>query len=165
MNTGHDIRINRLFKQKHSVIVPFDHGSYSGVVPGLEDPLRLMERIARTRADGVLVTPGVLRTIAPELGGIGVVLRIDGGFTSYATVPTDYRPMLEPEDAVRFGADAAIVFTFIGTPEEAVSVQRLGVTTAARAQLGTPRCVGGSRSRVAEQSFRLEDVRFAGTGV
>jgi DhnA family fructose-bisphosphate aldolase class Ia len=138
MNTGHDIRINRLFKQKHSVIVPFDHGSYSGVVSGLEDPLRLMERIARTRADGVLVTPGVLGTIAPELGGKGIILRIDGGFTSYATVPTDYRTMLEPSETVRLGADAAIVFTFVGTPLEAASIQRLGATAAQAHVWGLP---------------------------
>lgn len=138
MNTGHDIRFNRLWKRKRAVIVPFDHGSYAGVVSGLEDPLRLMERIARTRADGVLVTPGVLRTIAPALGGIGVVLRIDGGFTSYATAPTDYQSMLEPEDALQLGADAAIVFTFVGTPEEAASLQRLGRTATRAHAWGLP---------------------------
>jgi len=138
MTTGHDIRFNRLWKRKRAVIVPFDHGSYSGVVTGLEDPLRLMERIARTMADAVLVTPGVLRTIAPALGGTGVVLRIDGGFTSYAAAPTDYRTMLEPDEAVRLGADAAIVFTFVGTPDEAASLQRLGRTAVQARAWGLP---------------------------
>ena len=138
MNTGQEIRFNRIWRRKRALIVPFDHGAYAGVVKGLEDPLRLTERIARTGADAVLVSPGTLRTIAPALNGMGVVLRIDGGFTSYAAAPTDYRTLLDPEDAVRLGADAAIVFTFVGTPDEAASIQRLGTTAARAQQWGLP---------------------------
>jgi len=138
MNTGKEIRLTRIWKHPRAVIVPFDHGSYSGVVPGLEDPRTLTERIARTNADAVLVTPGVLRNIIPALGGLGIILRIDGGFTSYATVPTDYLPMMDPDAAVAMGADAAIVFTFIGTPNESASLQRLGQTATAAERCGLP---------------------------
>lgn len=138
MNTGKEIRLKRIWKHRRTVIIPFDHGSYSGVVPGLEDPRTLTERIARTNADAVLVTPGVLRNITPALGSLGIILRIDGGFTSYATTATDYLPILEPDEAVALGADAAIVFTFVGTPDESVSLQRLGRTAAAAGICGLP---------------------------
>jgi DhnA family fructose-bisphosphate aldolase class Ia len=130
LHPGRSIRLQRIWKHPRAVIIPYDHGAYSGVVPGLEDPLRLTERIAKSNADAVLVTPGVLRMIAPALGPLGVVLRIDGGPTAYATAPADFRSMLGPEDALRLGADAMIVFTFVGIPDEASSLQRLGRTAA-----------------------------------
>ncbi|HUI10494.1 MAG TPA: fructose-bisphosphate aldolase [Bacteroidota bacterium] len=127
---GHTIRLQRIWKHEKAVIIPYDHGAYSGVVEGLEDPRRLTERIAATAADAVLVAPGVLRAIAPALGSLGVVLRMDGGFTSFAAVPSDYQTLAAAEDAVRLGADAGIIFTFIGVPDEAASLQRLGRTAA-----------------------------------
>jgi len=138
VNSGHTLRIGRIWKHPRAVIIPYDHGTYSGVVEGLEDPLRLTERIARSRADAVLVTPGVLRIIAPAAGNLGIVLRIDGAYTSYATAPTDFLSMLTPEDALRLGADAVIVFTFIGIPDEAPSLQRLGRTSADAGVWGIP---------------------------
>jgi DhnA family fructose-bisphosphate aldolase class Ia len=138
IHPGRTIRVQRIWKHRRAVIIPYDHGAYSGVVPGLEDPLHLTERIARSHADAVLVTPGVLRTIAPALGNLGVVLRIDGAHTSFATAPTDFLSMLSPEDGVRLGADAVIVFTFIGIPDEASSLQRLGRTAAEAELWGMP---------------------------
>jgi DhnA family fructose-bisphosphate aldolase class Ia len=136
--SGRTIRLQRIWKHPGAVIIPYDHGAYSGVVPGLEDPLRLTERIARTGADAVLVTPGVLRLVAPALGSLGVVLRIDGAHTAFATAPTDFLSMLSPEDALRLGADAVIVFTFIGIPDEPSSLQRLGRTAADAELWGMP---------------------------
>jgi len=138
LHPGRAIRLQRIWKHGRAVIIPYDHGAYSGVVPGLEDPLRLTERIARSNADAVLVTPGILRTVAPALGGLGVILRIDGGHTAYATAPTDFLSMLSPEDALRLGADAVIVFTFIGIPDEPSSLQRLGRTAADADLWGMP---------------------------
>jgi len=128
--SGRVIRLQRIWKHRRAVIIPYDHGEYSGVVAGLEDPLNLTERISRTNADAVLVTPGVLRIVAPALGRLGVVLRIDGAYTAYATRPTDYRTLVSPDEALRLGADAVIVFTFIGIPDEASSLERLGRTAA-----------------------------------
>jgi class I fructose-bisphosphate aldolase len=138
MNTGKKVRLGRLWKHERSVIIPFDHGCYSGVVSGLEHPLELTERIARTKADAILVSPGVLRAVAPALGELGVVLRIDGGLTAFATNGTDYRTMLGADDALKMGADAIIVFTFIGTPEEGPSLERLGRAAASAEAWGIP---------------------------
>jgi len=127
---GRTIRLQRIWKHERAVIIPYDHGTYSGVVKGLEDPLRLTERIAGTRADAILVAPGILRTVAHSVGSLGVVLRMDGAHTAFASVPSDYQPLATAEDAVRLGADAGIVFTFIGIPDEPASLQRLGRTAA-----------------------------------
>jgi DhnA family fructose-bisphosphate aldolase class Ia len=126
MQTGKEIRLRRIWKHRKAVIIPFDHGLYSGPVRGIEDPQVLTQRICATDADAILVAPGVLRSVAPFLGQLGVIVRMDGGFTRYAPAPSDYRPLVSVENAVRLGADAGIVFTFVGTDDEGISMQRLG---------------------------------------
>ena len=138
METGKQLRSRRIWKHERTVIIPFDHGQYGGVPAGLEDPRRLTERIAATKADAVLVTPGVLRTIAPVLGDLGVILRMDGAFTKYTPVPGDYEPVCSAAEAVALGVDAGIVFTFVGTAFDAKSLQRLGTTVGEASSVGLP---------------------------
>jgi class I fructose-bisphosphate aldolase len=128
VQTGKQIRLRRLWKHRRAVFIPYDHGAYSGGVPGLEDPRRLTERIARTAADGILVTPGTLKQIASAVGDLAVILRLDGGVTKFSPELADYAEMAPVAEAARLGADAAIVFTFIGTPDERDSLKRLGAT-------------------------------------
>jgi DhnA family fructose-bisphosphate aldolase class Ia len=130
MNTGKQIRIHRFWKHERSLIIPFDHALHSGVVKGLEHPERLAEIVAASPADGILVTPGVLKKIAPIVKHLGVMLRIDGAFTTYTPEPGDYNSLYSVQDAVHLGADAVIVMTFVGTNYEQYSLTRLGQTAA-----------------------------------
>lgn len=138
MHPGKQLRLRRIWKHKRAVIIPFDHGQYGGVPSGLEDPRALTEQISATGADAVLVTPGVLRNIVPHLGNLGVILRLDGGFTKYTPVAGDYEPISTVEQAVQFGADAGIIFTFVGTEFDAVSLRRLGYTAEKANHWGLP---------------------------
>src|SRR5512140_2872639 len=138
MHPGKQVRLQKLWKHKRAVLIPFDHANYSGPVPGIEDTLRLTERIASTAADGILITPGVLKHVAPVVGDLRILLRIDGGFTKYATEQRDFEEICSIEEAVRLGADAAIIFTFLNTAAEAVSVRRLGKTATEADQWGVP---------------------------
>ncbi len=138
MQTGKQIRLNRFFTNKRSLVIPFDHGLYSGVVRGIEDPHTLVEKISRTAADGILVTPGVLKIIAPAVGELAVMLRLDGGLTAYTQNAADYRPICTVEHALSLGADAVIVMTFAGTPYEGVSLEKLGRVAEDADNLGVP---------------------------
>jgi len=138
MTTGTTLRLRRIWKHERTVIIPFDHGQYGGVPDGLEYPERLTEQIASTPADAVLVTPGVLSRIAPFLGSLGVVLRLDGAFTKYSPSAGDYETVCTVPDAVRLGADAGIVFTFVGTEFDAASLARLGGVSQEAEQWGLP---------------------------
>lgn len=138
MSTGSLVRRNRIWKHERTVIIPFDHGTYSGPVQGIEDPRALTERIRRTRADAILISPGVMSSVADLIGDLGVVLRLDGGVTRLGEAPADYRSMTPVEHAVRIGADAGIVFTFAGTSFESESIQRLGLTAASAHEWGLP---------------------------
>lgn len=138
MNLGKHNRLRRIWKHKRAVIIPFDHGQYGGVPKGLEDPRRLTERIAVTQADAVLVTPGVLNSVAPSLGNLGIVLRLDGAFTKYTRVAGDYGQVCSVEQAVTLGVDAGIVFTFVGTSFDSKSLSRLGATAEQAERWGLP---------------------------
>jgi DhnA family fructose-bisphosphate aldolase class Ia len=138
MHPGKALRLQKIWKHKRAVIVPYDHGSFSGPVPGIDDVVRLTERIAGSGADGILVTPGILKAIAPVVGDLGVIVRIDGGFTKLVNQPRDYQPFYPVADALKLGADAVIVFSFIGTPFEAESLRRLGSTAAEADAWGVP---------------------------
>lgn len=136
--TGIQLRLRRIWKHERAVIIPFDHGQYGGVPQGLEHPEKLAEEIASTPADAVLVTPGVLARIAPFLGSLGVILRLDGAFTKYTPSPGDYETVCSVGDALRLGADAGIVFTFVGTSFDAGSLARLGNTAQEAQSWGFP---------------------------
>jgi fructose-bisphosphate aldolase / 2-amino-3,7-dideoxy-D-threo-hept-6-ulosonate synthase len=138
MHPGKQVRLQKIWKHKRNVLIPFDHANYSGPVPGIEDTLRLTERIASTAADGILITPGVLKHVAPAVGDLGILLRIDGGFTKYTTEQKDFEEICPIEDAVRLGADAVIIFTFLNTEAEATSVRRLGKTATDADHWGVP---------------------------
>jgi DhnA family fructose-bisphosphate aldolase class Ia len=138
MNIGKQLRLKRVWKHKRAVIIPFDHGQYGGVPAGLEDPRKLVQRIAATKADAVLITPGVLQSVHADLGGLGVILRLDGAFTKYTPVAGDYETISSVEQAVRLGVDMGIVFTFIGTEFDAASLHRLGTTAEQSDAWGLP---------------------------
>jgi fructose-bisphosphate aldolase / 2-amino-3,7-dideoxy-D-threo-hept-6-ulosonate synthase len=138
MNTGKQIRLNKLWKHDRTLIIPFDHGLHSGAVEGLEVPERLAEIVADSPADGILVTPGVLRKIAPIVKDLGIMLRIDGAFTSYTPDPGDFQSLYGVDDALSLGADSVIVMTYVGTPYEQVSLTRLGQTAADGDRFGMP---------------------------
>jgi fructose-bisphosphate aldolase / 2-amino-3,7-dideoxy-D-threo-hept-6-ulosonate synthase len=136
--TGKAVRMQRLWKHRRAVLVPYDHGSFGGPQNGIEDLVQLTERVARTNADGILVSAGILPHIAPAVGQLGIMARVDGGFTRYAKTMTDYQQFLSIRDAVTLGADAAIVFTLVGTSVEAASLKRLGETAAEAHAWGMP---------------------------
>lgn len=138
MVTGKEVRMQRIWKHRRAVLVPFDHGGFSGPQPGIEHMLRLTERLSRTRADGILVAAGMIQHIAAAVGQLAILARLDGGFTKFADAPADYEQLWSVRDALTLGADAAIVFTFVGTPMEGVSMRRLGAAAAEAHAAGVP---------------------------
>ena len=64
MVTGKEIRLQKIWKHRRAVIVPYDHGGFSGPQAGIEDLVRLTERVSRTNADAVLVSGGMIPLIA-----------------------------------------------------------------------------------------------------
>jgi len=83
MNVGKSLRLRRIFGRGSALIVD---------TPALEpDPVGNARRLAHTGVDAVILTPGLLETVAEDLGDLAVILRL-----------------ARIEDVLHAGADAAI---------------------------------------------------------
>lgn len=127
MELGKILRQRRIFKDKRTVIVPIDHPLYFGPVPGLEDPVALVQRIAQAGADAVLLTPGILESVADVLGEMAVVLRIDGTHTRLGKHIERIHLISSVEEALRLGVEAVALNIFVGEDNEDVLLTKLGV--------------------------------------
>lgn len=64
-HAGKLIRLGRIFgSDGRSVVLPLDHGTILGRVPGLEDPLASLGAFVAAPCDGVLIGPGLMRRSA-----------------------------------------------------------------------------------------------------
>lgn len=136
MSIGKTLRLRRLLRKGRAVVVPMDHGLVAGPVPGMEDPVGLIKRIALSDADAVLLTPGLLEQVAGELGQLAVILRIDGGASVQGGGPM--RQFTSVAHAVEMGADAIIVNATIGGDQESVELLKLGQVAEEARRWGMP---------------------------
>lgn len=132
-------RLRRIFSSdQKTVIVACDHAGFSGPLPGLEDPGKLMDTLVASGVDAVLTTVGIARRYATHMGKLGLILRMDGGSSIRAVEMGSLRNQFSMEDAVRLGADAVICMGMIGYPEEAASLANLAELTSQSAQWNIP---------------------------
>lgn len=119
-DVGKKLRLARLLRKqtRRMLCVPIDHGMQVGVIPGLEDPKRLIEQLVQSGVDALIVNPGMLKKWGHLLvGGPGIILRLDqttmwrtGSRLGYKDTHT--RQVATVEEAVSMGADAVITYMF-----------------------------------------------------
>lgn len=123
-NPGKTIRMGRILdpRDNRAAVVAYDHGSMVGVIPGNENPGRTLEQLAEGGADAILVAPGTARTYASIFAGRGapgLIMRLDWWNLWREQDQLGYHEgsgclLGEVEDAARLGADAVLVYFFIG---------------------------------------------------
>lgn len=123
-NTGKQIRLGRILNPHNhrAAVVAFDHGLHLGVIPGNQHPGQVLEELTEAGADAFLVSPGVARgysSVFTGRGAPGLILRVD--WTNRWRTPEMLgsqegrgRLIAAVEDAARLGADAVLVYMFIG---------------------------------------------------
>ncbi|MBN1679677.1 MAG: fructose-bisphosphate aldolase [Anaerolineae bacterium] len=123
-NAGKMIRLGRVIdpSDQRAAVVAFDHGLHIGIIPGVENPGDTLALLAGAGADAFLVGPGVARTFAHVFAGHGapgLILRLD--WTNRWRSPDMLgseegrgRLIASVEDAARLGADAVLVYMFVG---------------------------------------------------
>ncbi len=107
------------------------------MVPGLEDPVEVIKLCAAEGADGIVVTPGILEQAVDEIGGLAVLLRLDGAVTSIGPAGR-MRALCGIEDALAMGADGVVLSVTIGGLHEGVELEKLGRATAEARRWGVP---------------------------
>jgi DhnA family fructose-bisphosphate aldolase class Ia len=127
MNSGKQIRLNRLFASDgKTVIAALDHG-IAGLAPlaGLESPNGLIPTLTAAGINAVIATPGMASAFSGLFGKVGLILRVDCGPTAITGDWSQNRPALDVEDAIRLGADAVIAMGIVGAEGEAASLHAL----------------------------------------
>lgn len=143
LNTGKTIRLGRVLHPKsgRAAVVAFDHGLHLGAIAGVIAPEKMLKALAEAGADAFLISPGVARACAGVFtgrGAPGLILRLDwtNRWRDKAALGNDEgrgRLIASVEDAVRLGADAVLVYLFIGYEDpEAEAHQMEAVATIAQ---------------------------------
>ena len=109
-----------------ALVVAFDHAMVLGPIPGTENPAGQVRRFAEARADAVLLSLGLIRQVASSPFTVplpSLIARID--WTSIWSSSGDAENngsgelrsslLARPEDALRQGADAVLIYMIVGT--------------------------------------------------
>jgi class I fructose-bisphosphate aldolase len=134
-NAGKLIRLGRILdpRRGRAAVVAFDHGLHVGAIPGVTEPGHTLELLAAAGADAFLVGPGTARTYAHVFAGRGapgLIIRLDwtNRWRESGSLGSDEgrgRLIGTVEDAARLGADAVLVYMFIGYGEPDAEAQQV----------------------------------------
>jgi len=122
---GKATRLSRLLREGRMLCVPIDHGVSVGPIRGLEEPQRLVQQLERGGATALLAHKGILRSLArpPRLG---LILHVSAS-TMLSSAPNWKVRVSSVREALRLGVDALSVHVNIGTKEEPLMLEKLGL--------------------------------------
>jgi len=129
--SGSLLRLGRLFNAAsgRSFMVAFDRSLPGGPVRFAENSATALAQIIATGADGVLVSPGLIKQhghLFAHRGAPGIVLRIDlPQFADFAVGEGEFSHLIStPEEAARLGADAVVMFLLDGLKDGRVAADQ-----------------------------------------
>ena len=107
------------------VCIPMDHGITNGPISGLEDVHGVIYDYQDAGLTCVLINKGIIKSM-PRAPKIGLIAHLSA---STVLGPSPNRKILigNVEEALRLGADAVSIHLSIGSKEEPVMLQKLGI--------------------------------------
>lgn len=120
MSLGKTLRLRRIFAQGRALILDCH--------PLREDPLGWVRLVARSGADAVVVSPGLLDAAAEEMGSLAAILRLDAGMWPV-------QPLVSVQAALEMGVEAVSLSLRRAARE---SLERFGAVSEEARRLGMP---------------------------
>ena len=125
---GKQIRIERIINRNTGriVVVPMDHGTTIGPIPGLEDMRETVAKVVNGGANAILMHKGMVQ--AGHRGGgrdVGLVVHLSAG-TSLSPDPNAKVPVCTVEEAIKLGADAVSIHVNLGAETDADMLRDFG---------------------------------------
>jgi DhnA family fructose-bisphosphate aldolase class Ia len=132
-----------------SLVVAFDHPLALGPIPGTTNPGRQIARFVEGKADALLLNVGMMRHVAeaaPSERLPGLIARLDwttalGTSSQIPSGPFRSCLVAHPEEALRHGADAVIVFLVVGSGDadfDRSEIRRVARVSRECEQVGLP---------------------------
>ena len=119
-------------------LLALDHGLAAGPVPGIERPAELLRRLRSAPFSGLLVNPGMVRSISTDIApSWGLIVHLSAG-TLLGSRPGAKVLSSTVEHAVSLGADAVSVQISFGDPCEDRMIADAGRVVDAATWLGLP---------------------------
>ncbi len=134
--------MSRMRLGEKALVVAMDHARTLGVVPGLEDPGLVLDRVLAAGADAVMTSYGVIKRYRDKLiGRVPTYLRLDGGPSKYLEdwlYYSEWSLLHTVEDARRLGVDGVCVMGFMGGDVEMTTYEIVARVVGDCAQDGLP---------------------------
>lgn len=111
-------------KSGHTEMLAFDHGYFMGPTSGLERLDLLIPKVA-PYVDSLMATRGAFRTSVNPAYGKGLVLRVSAGSSMLQADLSEEVLAVDVKDAIRLGADAVAVQSFIGAQGQLQSIDNV----------------------------------------
>jgi class I fructose-bisphosphate aldolase len=132
-------RIRRLFRHMdgRTILVPIDHGLYSGPLRGIEDPVRSVRAVI-SGADGLLISPGFARVVAAELPARCALAMRVGAIHDLSPVQGYEGVYASVELALRYDADWLVHSLYLGGEQDAQAIRDAGAIVEAADRYSVP---------------------------
>lgn len=140
MHLGKAIRLERIFDRntKRTIIVPMDHGTTVGPIPGIVDMREAVGAVVEGGANAVLMHKGLVRCGHRSQGkDIGLIVHLSAS-TTLSPFPNAKTLVGTVEDAIRLGADAVSVHVNLGDESEAKMLNDFGAVSSTAQGWGIP---------------------------
>lgn len=134
----YEMRLGQLFDKDtgRGFVVAFDRGLGASIVPGGENALGVVEAVANSAVDGVLLSPGLAARSLPffaHRNAPSLLVRSDL-LVMQGTIPDglvgdaeEYRLLVQPEQAAAFGADVIVLFLVLGYQDDKITANNAQV--------------------------------------
>jgi 2-amino-4,5-dihydroxy-6-oxo-7-(phosphooxy)heptanoate synthase len=139
-NSGRALRLKRLYKHdpERLFIVPMDHSVTDGPFNGHVQYEGILETLATSRVDAVVLHKGRMRDLSPSVyRALSIIVHVSAS-TKYASDANDKYIVGRVDDAVRRGADGISVHVNLGSSSEAQQLRDLSEVADACDQAGVP---------------------------
>jgi fructose-bisphosphate aldolase, class I len=140
MHLGKAIRLERIINRntKRAIIVPMDHGTTVGPLPGIVNMRAAVQSVVEGGANAVLMHKGVPRCCHRSQGkDVGLIVHLSAS-TSLSPLPNAKTLVCSVEEAIRLGADAVSVHVNLGDESEAKMLEDFGRVTESAQSWGMP---------------------------
>lgn len=137
---GKQIRIERILNRntRRTIVVPMDHGTTIGPIPGLEDMRDTVAKVVAGGANAILMHKGMVQA-GHRRGGrdIGLIIHLSAG-TSLSPDPNAKVLVCTVEEAIQLGADAVSIHVNLGASTDAAMLKDFGEVSKACLHWGMP---------------------------
>lgn len=107
-------RLNRLLCGESFILAAADHGQFAGVPEGLEDIESYVREVEKLDVDGIILNPGIASLIDEFDCRKSLIVRVTHAGSALSGDIENTKYFLEPEEALRMGADGVIVMGIVG---------------------------------------------------